>query len=281
MFNSIKFELRKMLFQKKTYIVLFGHILMIVLCYIGFSMSSFSGRWARVISRTGVDASSLLDSLFFARAVMIPTLGIILPMFICTISGDIVAGEVQDGSLKLYLSRPRSRITVIFSKMFAMFFSSFACCTYFAVVSYLAGAILFKSPGTQIVPMYGVGYQMDFIILPLDTAVERYVISVLYYSYSIMALGAITLFFSTIFNRMTSATVAGLTAYFVCHILQNVPMLEDLRPYLFSYAVNGSILLSLETIPVMQTIKNILLLLGYIVFFGGLSVVIFANKDVK
>ncbi len=281
MFRQIKFELKKLSCQKKTYIVFFGQILLLTLGYIGFKVSKFNGYWGRTLERIDIDIVKLIDAFFFARVMILPTCIIILPIFICTIAGDIVAGEVQDGSLKLYLSRPRSRINVILSKLAALFVSSVVCCSFFALTSLIVGYALFKSPGTQIIPLHGTGIDIEFVVLPLSVAFERYFISLAYYSFSIMALASITLFFSTVFNRMTTATIAGLTVFFVCHILEAIPVIGVLRPYLFSAAMSDTMLFWSDTIPVMTILHNILILGFYITIFSGLSIIIFSTKDIK
>ena len=96
-----------------------------------------------------------------------------------------------------------------------------------------------------------------------------------------MALGCITLFMSTLFNRMTTATVAGITIYFVCYIVSAMPFGEEIRPYLLSTVINSVSIFWMERIPMGKLIDNISMIGLYICVFSGLSLASFTLKDIR
>ena len=283
MLNDIRHEFLKIALQKKNYIAAVGHLVLIALCVVGMGRSSefyYFGNFDKMGLRLE-DFQRLLDGMFFARCMLIPTFVILLPCLICTVAGDLIAGEMQDGSLRLYASRVRGRTSIIFSKMSAMFFFSFAYCIYFGSITLIGGYIFFGWEETQIIPLAELGTGTDLEIMSSSQALFRYVIIIIYYGFSTMALGCITLFFSAIFDRMTSATVAGITLYYVSYILENLPLLNSLKPYLLSRLMNGCVLFWLDPIPVWRIAHNTTYLVLYIAIFCTATVLVFHNKDIS
>jgi len=284
MLNAIRNELTKMFFQKKNHVVILGHLFMLGLCYLGFRTSKLNFIQISLNRSLGIDFSDIMsyvDAMFFARTAMVPTYFIIFPIFICTIAGDLIAGEIQEGNLKLYASRAVSRSHIIFTKLSAMVVVAFLYSVYFAIANLAIGWIFFGPPGSQLIYMHNLGLDTDLVFMQLSDASLAYLYTTLYCAFSVMALGCMTFFFSTVFNRMTTATVAGITIYFVCYLVGALPFCAELRPYLLSTAMNGISVFWLERIPFGMLTDNLCLLGLYISIFSGLALTTFTIKDMK
>lgn len=280
MLRETYYEIIKIFTQKKNYVVIFGHIFMMLLCYIAFKTSNLRFIGSDVRDMFG-DIMQFIDGMFFARIAAIPTFMMIMPIFVSTLAGDIIAGEIQDGSLKLYLARPRSRIRLVASKMLAVFSVTLLYCIYFSLFSLVLGIIFFGWPGnSQLIYMRGMGLGNSIVLMDLAGASARYILMTLYYSYSLMALAGIVLFLSTIFNRMTAATVSGITLYFVCYIIERLPFAEKIAPYMLSHVMNYPDLYILE-IPLGRFTANMAALSIYTALFVMLSMITFSMKDIK
>jgi len=281
MWYSVRDEIIKIMWQKKNYVVVVGHLLLLLLCYVGFKTTSLNSFYKEVLVHSGVQIKDLIDGMFFARAAIVPTYFILFPIFVATLAGDIVAGEIQEGTLKLYASRERSRTHILMSKLLAIFLVATAYSFYFAAVNVLIGAIFFGLNPLQMVFLRHLGLDTDLVLMTLGQSMVCYVESVLYYAVSIMALGSVTLFFSTVFDRMTSATVAGITVYFVCYIVGSMPFAKMLSPYLISTAMNGVFVFWMERVPIGRLVDNLCLLGLYIGVFTALALLCFNYKDIR
>lgn len=280
MLRETCYEIIKIFSQKKNYVVIFGHILMLLLCYVAFKTNNFRFISGDVRDMFG-DITQFVDGMFFARLAAIPTFMMIMPIFVSTIAGDIIAGEIQDGSLKLYMARPRSRCRLVASKMLAIFIVTLIYCIYFAAFCLLIGVILFGRPlDSQLIYMRGMGLGNSIVLMDLASAAWRYLLMTLYYSFSLMSLASIVLFLSTLFNRMTAATVSGITLYFVCYIIERLPFAENIAPYLLSRVMNYPDLYILD-IPLGRFAGNMTALSLYISLFLMLSMITFSMKDIK
>ena len=216
MIREIGYELLRMSSQKKNYIPIAGYLFFIGLCYIACRTSAkvIAGH----ISTFGIppeEAIKYLDGLCFARIVLIPTFIVLMPLVMATLGGDCVAGEMQEGSLALYMTRSRSRTFVILQKFAAIYIAGFIYSIFFACASIIIGIMLFGLAPTQIMLLSGRTFGDNMAIMSNGESLVRYAMAVLYFSFSLMTLGSMALFFSTVFNRMSSAAIAVLTFYFV------------------------------------------------------------------
>jgi ABC-2 type transport system permease protein len=277
-------EIVKIKSQKKNYVVLFGHLLFLLLCYLGFKTSKMAFVGRGIEHRAGLkltDFRVYLDGLFFARIALVPTFVVLMPIFICTLAGDMIAGEIQEGSLKLYAARPRSRTTILMSKILAVYVVNLIYCAYFAIIGVIIGMVLFGKSDTQLIYLSGIGLGNDLVLMPFGEALIKYATTTIYFSFSMMALGSIALFFSTVFDRMTGATVASITIYFVCYIVEKLPFAEQIRPWLLSKVMNGAIIFWLPELPWGRFVSNISALALYICGFCFLAIFNFNLKDIK
>lgn len=283
MLNDIRHELLKIILQKKNYIAAVGHMVLLILCVVGMSRASEFYHFCN-FKNLGLrleDFLKFIDGMFFSRCMLLPTFVILLPCLICTVGGDLVAGEMQDGSLRLHASRTRGRSSIILSKLIAMFIFSFAYCVYFGTINMAVGYAFFGWNKTQIIPLFEMGIGTDLEIMSTSKALARYAIIIAYYGFSTMALGCVTIFFSTIFDRMTSATAAGTTLYYISYILENLPLLASMKPYLLSRVMNGCVLFWLDPIPVWRIAHNASYLVLYITVFCAAALIVFNNKDIN
>lgn len=283
MLRTLGYELVKLRVQKKNYVMLAGHVLFLLLCYLAFrsTQRGFSHRFGKTMNFQLEDLSSYLDGLFFARIAMVPTFIVLMPIVVATLAGDCVAGEMQEGNLKLYVSRPRSRNRIILSKFSAIYVATLIYCLYFAAVNLLIGISIFGVSPTQLVMLTDQVFGTDVVIMGVREALLRYFTSTIYFSFSLTALGAITLFFSTVFNRMSAATVTVISFYFVSYVIGALPFSDNVRPYLLSEVMNNSFLLWLSPLPVNKLLANLSTLSLYLVGFLTLATLTFNYKDLK
>ena len=283
MLRSLCHELVKLRILKKNYVMLGGHLLFLGLCYLAFrsAQGNFFRRFDKTMNFHVEDLTSYLDGLFFARIAMVPTFIVLMPIVVATLAGDCVAGEMQEGSLKLYVSRPRSRSRIILSKFFAVYLATLLYCLYFAALNIAIGVLVLNISPTQLVMLTDRVFGTDVVIMGVRGALLRYFAATVYFSFSLTALGAITLFLSTVFNRMSAATVTVISFYFVSYVIAALPFSESIRPYLLSEVMNNSFLLWLSPLPVNKLLVNLSTLSLYTVGFLLLATLMFNYKDLK
>lgn len=276
------YELYKMGSQKRNYIPVAGYLLFVLLCYLS-CRTSFGAMTTRLtdFGLSEAEAAKYLDGFFFARIVLIPTFIVLMPIVMAALGGDCVAGEMQEGSLRLCLVRPRSRTGVIVSKFLAVYVSGLVYSVFFAAAGLLVGYLLFGLAPAQamMIPARMFGYTLD--IMTNGEALFRYLLSTLYFSFSLMTLGAMALFFSVVFDRMSSASIAVVTLYFVSYVVAELPFAEALRPYLISEIMNNNYIFYLTPMPLGKLLINLAVLGIYIFGFLLMAIIHFNCKDIR
>lgn len=279
----IGYELAKLRVQKKNYVMIACHLFFLALCYLAFrsAQGRFFHRFDQTMNFHLENLTDYLDGLFFARVAMVPTFIVLMPILVATVAGDTVAGEMQDGSLKLYVSRARSRSAILLSKFFAVYIVTLLFSIWFAVANLLIGAAILGVSPTQLVMLTDRMFGTDMVVMGVGGALLRYFVSMVYFSFSLTALAAITLFFSTVFNRMSAATVTVISLYFVSYVIAALPFSEAIRPYLLSEVMNNAFLFWLSPLPLFKLLLNCATLALYMAGFLLAAVLTFNYKDLK
>ena len=281
MIREIGYELLKMGHQKKNYIPLAGYILFVILCYIA-CVTAFDAIIKSIVAYglEREEAAKYLDGIFFARMVQVPTLIVLMPIVMATLGGDCVAGEMQEGSLKLCLTRPRSRWRVIFCKFVAVYLAGLIYCMLFAVGGLVIGYCLFGLAPAQVVVLPARFFGAPVEIMSNWEVIIRYFAVAIYFSFSLMILGGMALLFSVIFNRMSAATIAVITLYFVSYIIAEMPFAVALRPIMMSEILSNAYIIFITPLPIYKLIINLATQGLYVCVMLLAAVIHFNNKDI-
>ncbi|WP_020577710.1 ABC transporter permease [Actinopolymorpha alba] len=166
------------------------------------------------------------NGLFVALAALAVELPLFLPLAVSAIAGDAVAGEANLGTLRNLLAVPVHRTRLLAVKYAAIVVFAVAATALIAAVGALAGLVLFG--GGPLTLLSGVQ-------VPFGTGLVRLVLVCGYIAACLAALGAVGLFVSTLTEQPIGATIATLIFAITSHILDAIPQLDWLHPYLISH----------------------------------------------
>jgi ABC-2 type transport system permease protein len=187
---------------------------------------------AKVTASSGGDpgpdffASITSNGLFVALAALTVELPLFLPLAVAAISGDAVAGEANLGTLRGLLAVPVHRTRLLAVKYAAIVVFAAAAALLVAVVGAVAGLALFGGGPMLLLS----GTEVSFA-----GGLFRLVLVCGYVAACLSALGAIGLFVSTLTEQPVGATIATLILAITSQILDNIPQLDWLHPYLVSH----------------------------------------------
>jgi ABC-2 type transport system permease protein len=163
------------------------------------------------------------NGLFVPLAALAVEMGIFLPLAISMLAGDAVAGEANLGTLRYLLTVPVSRTRLLVVKYASLCIGALWGVATVALAGAVIGVALFGTgPLTTLS-----GSQLEF-----PAALGRVLLVVLYLSACIAALGAVGLFISTLTEQPIAATIALMIFTILSWILDAVPQLEWLHPWL-------------------------------------------------
>lgn len=171
--------------------------------------------------------SSIINNGYFVPlAALTMSLTLFLPIAVATIAGDSVAGEANVGTLRYLLTVPVHRTRLLAVKYAAIAIFAFAAVLLVAVVGLLAGLALFGGGPVTLLP----GGQVGF-----GEALLRLLAVCGYLGLALCALGAVGLFVSTLTEQPIGATIAVVILTITNFILDAIPQLEWLHPYLLTH----------------------------------------------
>jgi ABC-2 type transport system permease protein len=173
-------------------------------------------------------------SLFPAAALAI-VLPIFLPVAVAVAAGDSIAGEAGQGMLRCLLARPVGRTRLLAAKLVALIAFVLIAVVLIALTAYATGALLFGSQPVGIsssglsslaaTSLSGSGLTITQILL-------RTLGAVTFIGVSMLGVGAIALFLSTVTDSSLGAALGALAALVTSEVLVTLNSATAVSPYL-------------------------------------------------
>jgi ABC-2 type transport system permease protein len=211
------------------------------------------------------------NGFFTGFTAMLLALPLFLPLTVAVVSGDTIAGEAGLGTIRYLLIAPVNRVRLLIVKYLA------------SLVFILAGTFTLMIAGAAIgAALFPVG---PVTLLSGDTisifeAFGRMALVALYTTVSLSGMAAVGLFISTLTTVPVGAMTATLVMSGVSNILGNIPQLEWMHPWLFTYYWLDFADLMRVPIEWSSLASNAVLQLAWIAVFGALAYGRFTTKDI-
>ncbi|WP_239082778.1 ABC transporter permease [Subtercola lobariae] len=211
------------------------------------------------------------NGLFVGLVALIICVPLFLPLTVGVVAGDTIAGEASSGTLRYLLVAPVGRGRLLLVK----FVAAATFCVAATLVIVIAGAAI----GAALFPV-GPVTLLSGDTVSLGEAGVRALLIAAYVTLSLLGLTAIGLFISTLTDIPVGAMAATVVFAIISQVLDSLPQLDWLHPWLFThYWLNFADLLR-QPIDWSSFGSNALLQLAYIAVFGALAYGRFSTKDV-
>ncbi|TDN45985.1 ABC-2 type transport system permease protein [Curtobacterium flaccumfaciens] len=211
------------------------------------------------------------NGLFVSFTALTVSIPLFLPLTVGVVAGDTVAGEASHGTIRYLLVAPTGRVRFILVKYAGAVAFCLAATLLIVLVGAAIGAVLFPIGPVTLLS----GTQVDGW-----SYAGRALLLALYATLSMLGLSAIGLFASTLTSVPVGAMAATVVLAGASQVLDQLPQLDWLHPFLFSHQWLGFGDLLRDPIAFDSFGSNALLQLGYVVVFGALAYSRFATKDI-
>lgn len=211
------------------------------------------------------------NGLFVSFTAMVVAIPLFLPLTIGVVAGDTIAGEAGHGTLRYLLVAPAGRLRLLLVK----FAGAAAFCAAATLTLVLAGTVI----GALLFPV-GPVTLLSGDVIDVPESFLRSVLVASYVTVSLLGLCAIGLFISTLTSVPVGAMAATVVVAVVAQILDVIPQLSWLHPWLFSHHWLGFAGLLSQPIDWASFGDNALLQGAYILVFFSLAYGRFASKDI-
>ncbi|GAB3140108.1 ABC transporter permease [Marisediminicola antarctica] len=211
------------------------------------------------------------NGLFTGFTAMVVAIPLFLPLTIGVVAGDTIAGEAGQGTLRYLLVAPAGRVRLLLVKYIGAAAFSLVATLTLMLAGILIGVALF--PVGPVTLLSG-----DVISVP--ESLLRSLLVASYVTVSLLGLSAIGLFISTLTDVPVGAMAATIVVSVVAQILDVLPQLSWLHPWLFSHYWLGFAELLSQPLDFTSFGANALVQAAYIAVFGALAYSRFATKDI-
>jgi ABC-2 type transport system permease protein len=166
------------------------------------------------------------NGLFVALAALTIELPLFLPLAVAAISGDSIAGEANLGTLRYLLTVPVHRARLLGVKYAAIVVFALVATLVVSVTGMLMGLVLFGGGDLTLLS----GSQISF-----GAGLVRVLGATAYLAVCIAALGAVGLFVSSLTEQPIGATIAVVIFSTASFILDSIPQVSWLHPFLLTH----------------------------------------------
>src|SRR5258707_15604749 len=113
---QLRSELWKLFGKKRTYIGFGMFLLAQNIIILLFRYTGATNQMVRALEGNGYLARDYVSTLTIATIMVLVLAYTIMPLYVALVGGDLVAKEAEDGTLRMILSRPISRLRLLFLK---------------------------------------------------------------------------------------------------------------------------------------------------------------------
>src|SRR3954453_7909538 len=212
------------------------------------------------------------NGLLVAFTALVVTLPLFLPLAVSVPAGEAVAGEASIGTLRNLLVVPVSRTRVLVVKYVGILAFSVAAAFTVAIAGVLIGFALFPVGPVTLLSGGTIG---------VGTALVRVALVALYVAAMLAGLAAIGLFASALTEVPIAAMAVTAITAVVVQILDAVPQISAIHPYLLTDWWLGLGDLLRGPVVYGDMTRGLLVTAAYVAVFGALAWARLGTKDVS
>jgi ABC-2 type transport system permease protein len=289
MWTILQIELFKIFKRPRTYIAFAAIAAIVLLIQLALYLNgiSYVAFMLQSLERFKVEGEPVINGSFVCYFIL-QTLLIHVPLLIALVGGDMIAGEANMGTLRLLISKPVSRSTLLMSKFLATTAYTLLLLIWMAILSLLISLLIFGS-GDLLV------FQGDAVIqIEKADVFWRYLAAFGFAAIAMTTVASLSFLLSVFAENAIGPIVATMSIVIVLTILttMELPLFLSMKPYLFtSHMLGWKGFFDVKVGPDNSTIKGSVahmpsilksagILIGHIIFFVGLAIAIFRKKDV-
>ncbi|MEV5410346.1 ABC transporter permease [Thermopolyspora sp. NPDC052614] len=211
------------------------------------------------------------NGLVLTFAAMFFLVPLLLPVAVAVVAGDSIAGEANSGTLRYLLTAPAGRTRLLAVKYSSVVVFSLAASLTVAASALVTGLLMFPSGPMML---------LSGVTVPFADGLLRVLIVIGYVTVGMAAIGAVGLAISTLTEAPIGAIAATAALVIVAQVLQAIPQLAALEPYLVTSHWNAFDGALREPIAVGEMQTGLLVFAAYILVFGSIAWARFTSRDV-
>lgn len=275
-FAQLKNELWKLFGKKRTYIGFGAFLLAQTAMLLAFKYTRWQGDFEKMLSGNGYLAAEFISVLTVALVMLIPQIMLLMPLYATLVGGDLVAKEAEDGTLRLILSRPISRLRLLFVKWSAGIIFAVILVTVLGCTALGFASLLFPWKG-----MFAFLPGQAFGVFSAHEGLLRFVFSHLFLAVNASVMVSIAFMFSCFNMKPAAATILALSVLFVSMVMENIPFFDRYENWFITHHFKCWLLIFRDPAPWLQICQSELILFAISATAFVIGAVAFQVRDIK
>jgi ABC-2 type transport system permease protein len=207
---------------------------------------------------------------------LMPQIILLMPLYTTLVGGDLVAKESEDGTLRMILSRPISRVRLLFVKWIAGMIFAAVLVLVLGTTALGFARLLFPWKG-----MFVFVPNTAFAVLPAGEGLARYVLAHVFLSVNAIAMLSVAFMLSCFNIKPAAATIVALSYLFVNVVMESIPFFDRFEDWFITHHFRSWLYVFRDPIPWAQIAQSevILVAIGITAFVIGATA--FFVRDIK
>src|SRR5512137_2684675 len=219
--RHLRNELWKLFGKKRTYIGFGAFLLAQNAMLLAFRFTRWQSDMERMLAGNGYLATDFVSALTVAVVMLIPQVMLLMPLYAALVGGDMVAKEAEDGTLRMILARPISRLRLLAMK-------------YLAGIIFAASLVLVLGGTALIFARIWFPWKSMFVFVPgtvfnalsADEGLKLYLCSHLVMAVNASVIVGLAFMFSCFNMKPAAATILALSYLFVNLVMEAIPFFD-------------------------------------------------------
>ncbi len=224
-FRQLRGELWKLFARKRTYIGFGAFLALEIVILIIFQLPKVQRSWRHIIERAGFGFEQYFSGITLAFQIVLWTSFLLGGLYVALVAGDVVSKEVEDGTMRMTLCRPVSRVRVLALKYLACLLYTFALVFFIGLSALAIGTV------RQGIGGFFAFQPMDnlFALFEFGPGLARYLGSLVLLGLSLLSVTSLGFALSCFEMKPAAATICTLSYFFADNIFRRIPYFESIK----------------------------------------------------
>jgi ABC-2 type transport system permease protein len=272
-------ELWKLFGKKRTYIGFGAFIVAQTAMMLIFKHTNWRHNFERLLEGNGYLASEYISALTVAIIMLLPQVALLMPLYVALVGGDLVAKEVEDGTLRMILSRPVSRLRLLFVKWIAGVIFTMVLVLVLGVIA--VGFARLSFPWGGMFVFLQDNSDVTFGLFPASQGLALLALSHLLMVVDMVTMLSVAFMFSCFNMKPAAATILALSYLFVNMVMEHIPFFESYQDWFVTHHLESWYWVFKEPTPwpaILQSVTILLATSATAIIIGAMA---FQVRDIK
>jgi len=288
MWQLLQIELFKIFRRPRTYIAFGAAVALIVLLQFGLKVDGQEYADFMLQNLANFDVQGKLLNGYMVCYIVLQLMLVHVPLLVTLVSADMISGEANVGTLRLLLSKPYSRTSVVLAKFLATCIYTLLLLVWVAILALFVSMFVFGTGDLFLM-------KSEYIVLiRQDDVFWRYCCAFGFAFVSLITVASVGFFLSAFAENSIGPIVATMSIIILFTVLGtlNIPVFNAINPYLFTThmviwkeffdekvnASNEAIAGTIQDMPAI--IHSLLVLSVYIIVLISATIFVMRKKDI-